>query len=206
MRLTKKDWQDVTNFIYECGFLNRTPRSGLWFLGTGEQSVSEHSWRTVLIGYSLARLTPKADLKKVVMMCLFHDLGESRTSDLSYVHQKYGNLSEREAITDIAKELPFGKEILGYYQELRERKTLEAKLTKDADTLEWIAILRDEEEKGNSKTKSWIKIARQRLQTKAGKKIGELLAKTNPDSWWFDERDKWFIDRKQKYRKWRKRK
>ena len=60
-----------------------------------------------------------------------HDIGESRTSDLNYVHQRYGRLAESQAVDDIAKALPFGKEIQEAFLEEQARKTLEAKIAKD---------------------------------------------------------------------------
>src|SRR3989338_1160702 len=204
MEIRKKDWNSIVDFIYEVGILERTPRSGLWFLGTGKQSVAEHLFRTAIIGYILARLTTKADKDRVIFLCLAHDLGESRTSDLNYVHQRYGRLAEAEAIADIAKSLPFGKDIQEAFREERERKTLEAKIAKDADQLEWIATLRQEIEKGNNKAESWIKGVVVRLKTPAAKEIAKLLMKTHPDHWWFDEKDKWFRTRDPKFRSWKK--
>ena len=205
-RSSKNNSKDVygqlVNFIYETNIHSKTPRSGLWFLGSGEQSVAEHLFHATMIAYALAYLEPKADKNKVVLMALFHDIGEGRTSDHNYVHQRYGRLSEISAVDDIAKNVPFGKEIQGLFTEEQLRITLESKLVKDADILEWISTLRMEETKGNSKAKSWIKIAVKRLKTKAGKKLGNLLVKTNPDSWWFDAKDEWFVDRKQKDIKW----
>src|SRR6185369_1377993 len=98
----KKDLTSIANFIYETGILSKTPRSGLWFLGTGQQSVAEHTLRCAFIGYSLCYFVPEANKEKVVLMCLLHDLGEGRTSDLNYVHQKYGRLAESRAIDDMA--------------------------------------------------------------------------------------------------------
>ncbi len=201
--MRKKDIHQVANFIYESGILSKTPRSGLWFLGTGSQSVAEHTLRTVFIGYALSYLTPKSDKNKVVLMCLLHDLGEGRTSDLNYVHQKYGRLAEAQAIADISKSVPFGKEIKRFYDQAEAKQTLEAKLTKDADQLEWIATLREEEVKGNTKAKAWLKSAYRRLKMPIAKKIGKALLTTHPDQWWFSEKDKWFIDRKVKYRRWK---
>lgn len=193
----------ITNFIYEAGILSKTPRSGLWFLGTGQQTVAEHSLRAAMIGFALADATPKADQNKVVLMCLFHDLGEGRTSDLNYVHQRYGRLGETQAMNDISKTVPFGRRLLALYREANARKTLEAKLTKDADNLEWIATLREEEIKGNTKARSWASIAVKRLKTPVGRRIGKLLMTTNPDAWWFNQRDQWFVDRKKRDRKWK---
>ncbi len=196
--------KSIVNFIYEAGILSRTPRSGLWFLGTGTQSVAEHLLRTAYIGYCLCHLVPRAKKERVVLMCLFHDLGEGRTSDLNYVHQKYGRLAEAQAISDISRNVPFGPEIKKLYIESTEKQTLEAKLVKDADQLEWLATMREEETKGNTKARAWAKIAWKRLKTPAGKKLGKLLLMTHPDAWWFDAKDKWFVDRSPKLRRWKK--
>jgi len=62
----------------------------------------------------------------------------------------------------------------------------------------------EEEVKGNKKAKEWIKVALPRLKTAPGKKLGRALVATHPDSWWFDVKDKWFVDRKAQDRGWRK--
>lgn len=195
-------YQKIANFIFETNIHSKTPRSGLWFLGSGNQSVAEHLFHTAMISYVLAYLEPKADKSKMVFMALFHDIGEGRTSDHNYVHQRYGRLAEAEAVKDIAHSLPFGQEIFNLFQEEQERKTLEAVLVKDADQLEWMSVLRLEEIKGNKKAHEWINIAYKRLKTKAGQKLGKFLIKTHPDSWWFDADDKWFVDRKTKDKNW----
>ena len=73
--MKKTELQSIAHFIYESGTLAKTPRSGLWLLGTGAQSVAEHSLRAAYIGYALSHLTPKADKERVVLLCLFHDIG-----------------------------------------------------------------------------------------------------------------------------------
>lgn len=72
----KKEMQDVANFVYEMGIHMRTPRSGLWFLGSGTQSVAEHLFRVAMIAYALCYFEPKADKNKVILMALTHDIGE----------------------------------------------------------------------------------------------------------------------------------
>jgi putative hydrolase of HD superfamily len=202
-KTNKRDIYDqVTDFIYETSIHSRTPRSGFWFLGSGSQSVAEHLFHTAMIAYALSYMEPKADKHKVLLMALFHDIGEGRTSDHNYVHQRYGRLAETEAVKDMAGSVPFGAEILQSFQEEQARETLEAKLVKDADQLEWISTLRAEEVKGNVKAKQWVDVAIKRLKTPAGKKMGNKLAKTHPDSWWFDAKDVWFVDREIKNQKW----
>ncbi|MFA6257018.1 MAG: HD domain-containing protein [Candidatus Paceibacterota bacterium] len=202
----KKIYDQIANFVYETGIHSQTPRSGFWFLGSGNQSVAEHLFHTAMITYALCYLEPKADKNKAVLMALFHDIGEGRTSDHNYVHQRYGRLAEARAVEDMSQSVPFGREILGFFEEERERKTLEAKLVKDADILEWISSLRAEETKGNIKAKGWIKVALKRLKTLPGKKLGIILTTTEPDSWWSNSRDPWFVDRNIKDQNWNTRK
>lgn len=198
----KNQLQALANFVYEIGILNRTPRSGLWFLGSGHQSVAEHAHRTTLIAYILAELTPKVDKYKMLLMALFHDLAEGRTSDLNHIHQKYGRLDETKALEDIASILPFGNEMKKIYQEYKDKKSIESQLVKDADHIDWIASLCEETARGNQKAKVWIKIAIKRLKTSAGKTLGNHIVKTHPDDWWFNPKDPWFIDRAEQFRKW----
>ncbi|MFZ2049022.1 MAG: HD domain-containing protein [Minisyncoccia bacterium] len=198
------EFKQTANFVYETSIHSQTPRSGLWFLGSGSQSVAEHLFHTAMVAYALCHFEPKADKQKVILMALFHDIGEGRVSDHNYVHQRYGRLAEANAVEDISKSVPFGKEILEHFIEEQAKVSLEAKLVKDADQIEWIATLRNEEMKGNQKAKAWIKIALKRLKTPAGKKLGQAVVNTNPDAWWFDVGDAWFVDRNQGDKKWGK--
>ncbi len=100
-------------------------------------------------------MTPGIDPYRATLMALAHDLGEGRTGDLNYVHQRYGRLSEKNALEDLAKTVPFGNELLALYEEEQGRTTPMAQLVKDADNLEWIASLREEEAKGNVKARQW---------------------------------------------------
>lgn len=197
------EFRQTADFIYETGIHSHTPRSGFWFLGSGKQSVAEHLFHTAMIAYALCHFEPAADKDKVVRMALFHDIGEGRTADQNYVHQRYGRLAEEEAVRDISESVPFGGEILELFREEQERQTLEARLVKDADNLEWIATLRGEEVKGNVKTREWIEAALKRLKTPAGQRLGELLDRTHPDAWWYEAGDEWFVDRKAEDKKWK---
>lgn len=201
--IKKNTYEQIANFVYETGIHSQTPRSGFWFLGSGNQSVAEHLFHTAMIAYVLAKLEPKADYNKVILMALFHDIGEGRTSDHNYVHQRYGRLSESMAVEDIAKSLPFENEIRDLFIEEQKRISLEAKIVKDADTLEWISTLRSEEAKGNIKAKEWIKVAQKRLKTTSGKNLGKVLQKIHPDSWWSNSKDPWFVHRKEEDKKWK---
>ena len=60
-------YNQIANFVYETGIHSKTPRSGFWFLGSGEQSVAEHLFHTAMIAYTLAHLEPKADKNKMIL-------------------------------------------------------------------------------------------------------------------------------------------
>ncbi len=191
--------KDVTNFLFEVGILAKTPRSGFNFLGTGDQSVAEHISRVMFTGYSLAMMEKDVDVLKVLKMCLLHDISESRISDLNYVHQKYVERKEFNAVKDISDSVPFGKDIFETISEYEYRKSREAILAKDADNLEWIISLKEEVDTGNTRALEWIKSASKRLKTENAIKIADAILNTDSTEWWFsDKNDSWWVNRGKK--------
>lgn len=188
-------YRGAANFIYEAGILSKTPRSGFHFLGSGEQSVAEHLNRTAYVGFVLASLDGKADVGRVVQMCLFHDFVEARTSDLNYVHQKYVHSDEISALSDLTKNVFFGQKIEELMREYTERTSMESLLAKDADQIEWIASLKEQADIGNERAKEWIPSAVLRLKTEAAKRLAEEILAIGSDAWWFKKDDAWFVHR-----------
>lgn len=187
----------IVDFLFEAGMLAKTPRSGFFFLGSGEQSVAEHLNRATYIGYTLAQMSGMADVGTVVTMCMFHDFAEARVSDLNYVHQKYTERKEDEAVRDFVKPLPFGEDILSIITKYEQRETLEAKLTKDADNIELLLSLKEQVDIGNERARSWIPSVLKRIKTPEGKKLAERIVITDSDRWWFeDKEDGWWVSRK----------
>lgn len=188
--------ENIVNFLYEVGMLSKTPRSGFYLVGSGSQSVAEHLNRTTFIGYVLCTQIPEADSNKVIKMCLFHDLAEARTSDLNYVHQKYAKADEGKVLEDIAETLPFGPEIKNLVSERNSRETLEAKIAKDADNLEWILSMKEQADTGNTRAAILIISAKKRLYSEEAKKIAEQITNTPSDNWWFsDKDDTWWVNK-----------
>jgi len=186
----------IIDFLFEAGMLAKTPRSGFFFLGSGEQSVAEHINRTVYIGYVLAAMTPGVDMTKILKMCLFHDLAETRVSDLNYVHQKYNERMEEKAINDLTLPLPFGLDIKETIEEYEKRESLEAKIVKDSDILELILSLKEQVDIGNQKAASWLPSVTQRLKTDNAKLLAAKIIKSDSDHWWFGNKDdNWWVNR-----------
>ncbi|MBI5005286.1 MAG: HD domain-containing protein [Candidatus Lloydbacteria bacterium] len=196
MSAAKNDKERIVDFLFEVGILSKTPRSGFYFLGSGDQSVAEHLNRVMFIGYALAMQEKNVDTTRILKMCLFHDLPEGRTSDLNYVHQKYANVNERKVVEDMTETLPFGADIKAVWEEYVERKTRESIIAKDADILEWILSLKEQVDTGNVRAKEWITVAAKRLKTDNAKKLVPSILKTESDHWWFsDKNDSWWVSR-----------
>lgn len=186
----------VVDFLFEAGILSKTPRSGFYLLGSGEQSVAEHINRVCYIGMTLGMMTPGSDTGKILKMCLLHDLSESRISDLNYVHQKYTERHESKVTEDQTKNLPFGNELKELIHEYEARESIEARLAKDADRLEWLMALKEQLDIGNTRTQGWIDSAVKRMDTDIAKELAQRIINTPSDDWWFaDKNDQWWIHR-----------
>lgn len=188
--------ENIAGFLFEAGMLAKTPRSGFYFLGSGEQSVAEHINRVCYVGYVLSQMAGDVDESEILKMCLFHDFAESRVSDLNYVHQKYTSRHEHKAIEDLAAGLPFGDKIKGIIFKYEERTSKEALLAKDADNIEFILALKEQWDTGNKRAQSWINSAIKRVKTEEGKMLAQKIIETDSDQWWFgDKDDQWWISR-----------
>ena len=186
--------KDLINFLFEVGMLKKTPRTGYQFLGSGKESVAEHSFRMALIGYLLSLQEPKADAMKTTLMCLFHDLHEARTGDHNYVNKRYVQIDEDKAVQDLAKGLPIRDEIVSLTREFTEGKSLEACISRDADQLDLILSLKEEQDLGNAYAREWLHYAVKRLQTESARKMAQEILQTDSTEWWFEKKTEWWVN------------
>lgn len=185
--------QSIANFLFEVGMLKRTPRSGLQFLGSGSESVAEHAFRVTCIAYVLARLEPDADEARLIKLCLLHDVHEARTGDLNYMNKKYLTADEDQAVEHMTRDLPFGDDIREAVREFNAGETKEALLANDADQLDLILLLKEQQDLGNKYAAEWIDFAQKRLKTQTGQKIAEQVLKTDWTHWWFEDKSDWWV-------------
>lgn len=186
--------KNLANFLFEVGMLKRTPRTGFQFLGSGAQSVAEHSFRTAVIGYTLANLDPEADVGRVLKLCLFHDIPEARIGDLNYVNKKYVRANEQQAIADLAATLPFGDDYRETLGDFAAGESREALIAHDADQLEMILALKEYKDLGNRYADEWYPFALRRLQTENARKLAETIWNTDSSRWWFEGGDAdWWV-------------
>lgn len=193
--MTNTPMQPVADFLFEVGLLAHTPRSGFHFLGSGRQSVAEHTCRTAYIGYALAQLDGAADPQRTLTLCLFHDLTEARTSDLNYVHQKYVDADERQAMSALACDLPFAVPLTAALEEYAARETREAVLAKDADNLEWLLSLKEQADIGNPRATAWMGQVVKRLKTEVAQRLAEQILQTASDHWYAEPDSGWWVER-----------
>jgi len=186
--------KNVVNFLFEVGMLKKTPRSGFQFLGSGCESVAEHTLSTIFIGYALCKLESGVDELKVLRLCLIHDLPEARTGDMNYVNKKYVTVDEEKAVRELAEPLFFGDEIKATIAEFNEKKTKEARIAHDADQLSLILQLKEYGDLGNKYSDKWMEFATQRLYTGTAKKIAETITRTDSSDWWFKDKSDWWIN------------
>jgi len=107
--------------------------------GRRTESVAEHSWRLALMAILLRGEFPEADINKLTVMCIIHDLGECFTGDIpTFSKTDKDRETEDRLLNEWVGSLP--AEISSYfkalYREMEEQKTIEAKLFKALDKLE----------------------------------------------------------------------
>lgn len=176
--------QRLVDFLQEVGMLRHTPRSGYAFLGSGRESVAEHSHRTAVIGYVLARRTGN-DPARTVMLCLLHDLPEARTGDFNYVNKRYNTCRERDAFQDAVEGTGLEEEFLAFWDEQAARETPESILAHDADQLDLLLNLKREHDLGNRYAAVWSDSVVQRLRTDVARELAQVIRETDHTAWWF---------------------
>jgi putative hydrolase of HD superfamily len=182
------DWKRLADFFFEVGMLKKTPRTGYQFLGSGKENVAEHSFRTAVIGLVLADLNG-GDKYKILVMCLFHDMHETRTGDFNYVNRLYNTADQTRALEDALKGVGIEEEIKKFFFELEEAESLESKLAQDADQLDFILELKEQLESGNPAAAKWLDCAVERLRTESGRRLARQILDTHPSEWWFSLAD-----------------
>ena len=178
--------KNLVNFLLESRILKYLPRASLPYLkGPLKENVAEHSFYTTIIGWILAKLE-KADEDKVLKMCLIHDLAEVRGGERNLINKFYTQpLNEPRIIDEIAKNYKlkdFSLEKL--FKEFYKEKTLEAKISRDADVLAGMLLEKETFDLGNQKAKKWLAVSLSRLKTKKAQQFGRELVKTDSDEWW----------------------
>lgn len=179
--------EHIANLLFEVRILKDIVRSGYAFLGSGKETIAEHSFMTAFICFAMARMNPEVDGEKLVAMALVHDIAEARTGDLNYVERHYCETDEGKALFHLTRHIPFGHEIKSLVDEFNLGESEESRLAHDADQISFILELKKLMDTGVKGPEKWLPIILGRLMTQTGQKMGEAILKTGWDEWWMND-------------------
>lgn len=137
------DAERMLECMAELHQLTRLPRIGWVYAGVpNPESVADHCYETALIAYLLAsRMDEDVDLAKVLLMVLFHEIGEVRITDMPRRSSPYvkgfKNNAEKAAAADIMGDI--APKLMPILDEMHDKKTLEARLAEAAEELQIIS-------------------------------------------------------------------
>lgn len=181
-------------FLYEVGSLRFLERKWRQFLGPNFQNITEHTFRVIWISLILAQHEKVKRLDTVIKMAIIHDLAESRTGDSDYVGRQYNERNESLAITDMLADTSLEKEFIPLIEEYEERKSIEAKIVKDADNLDVDLELQEQEAQGHTLKKVWQNIRKKavgtKMYTKSARKLWAEIQKSSPHDWHLNARNR----------------
>lgn len=184
MTTSKKD----VNFLFEMGTIRYNTRMWRRFLSPNFANLAEHHFRVFWVAMMIAAQEKGVDTGKIAKMVLVHDISESRTGDVDYLSRQYVERNEDLGADDMLAGTSVEKEFIAIREEYETRETLEAKIVKDADTLDIDLELVEQAAMGNksigeSLGKMRVEKVRPRLYTETAKKLFDEIIVANPHEW-----------------------
>ncbi len=188
------------DFLYEVGSLRKVDRAWQQLLTGKAANISEHIFRMTMVAWVIA-IAEKADVSKVIKMCLLHDVAEARTGDIAFMHRDYVTRHEELAEKHIFENTVLEKEAKILLEEYNKRESLEAKIVKDADNLDVDLELKELAKIGDSAAISMQKdhrpvVRSKKLYTKTAKKMWDEIQKRDPNDWHRLLTGKWINSKK----------
>ena len=176
----------IAKYIFEAGMLKRVARSGWWAEKIKcPESVADHSFRTAVIAFILAKLEGMDDTKanRICTAAVFHDMHETRLLDLNKITAKYIEITkelERKVEKEQVKEIePKLRDSILKILDLNEN---EEQILKDADYLECAFQAKEYADIGY-RTEKWVDNIAKRLTTKSAKELIKKLTGSDSGSW-----------------------
>src|SRR3989344_3237882 len=166
-------------FLYEVGSLRYLERGWRQHFGMDMGNILEHTMRVMVLALVIARQAGVKDEEKIMKMALVHDLAETRTTDLSYVQKVYVKADEEASARDLFAGTRLESLRTDYLHEYEERKSLEAKIVKDADNLEVELELKELAQRGSQLPTKWATMRKMvrddKLYTATAKKMWDEI-------------------------------
>ena len=133
--MSPKEYLAIVHCI--AGLKERTRHA--WLKSGRQESVAEHSWRMALMAYFLRDAFPTADLTRVLLMALLHDVGEVFTGDIPTFEKTDADRAHEHKLRDKwidALPTPYAAEVRSLFAEMDAMETEEAKIVKALDRME----------------------------------------------------------------------
>ena len=133
--MSPKEYLAIVHCI--AGLKERTRHA--WMKSGRQESVAEHSWRMALMAYFLSDRFPDADLTRVLLMTLLHDMGEVFTGDIPTFDKTDTDRACEHRLRDewiAALPAPYADEVRALFAEMDAMETAEARLVKALDRME----------------------------------------------------------------------
>ena len=129
-------------FIKETELLKNVLRTA-WGSAGRQESTAEHSWRLALFAALMLGEYPELDGKRVLLMCLIHDLGELYDGDISAAlmpDEQQKHAEEQRSVERLFSFLPDKdrENFMAIWKEYNENSSPEAHLVKALDKAETI--------------------------------------------------------------------
>ncbi|VVC03890.1 HD domain protein [Candidatus Bilamarchaeum dharawalense] len=180
------DMDSLVNYIFETGMLKKVARSGWWTESVKyPETVAEHSFRTAVIAFILAKLEGHSDetANRICTASVFHDVHETRILDLNKLVARYIDLGEKlERKVEKEQMAPLPKEVSNAIVKTLGLTDAEKKILKDADYLECAFQAKEYADIGYQ-TLSWLDRIEGKLQTASAKKLIKKIKKAKARSW-----------------------
>ena len=187
--MTDPDAERLAAFMVEAGHLKRSRRTGWWIAGVRDpESVAEHSFRTGVIAYVLA-LLEGCDANRAATLALFHDLPETRLSDIPSTGRPFvSTATAQEVMKTQTTDLPamVAGPLQDLIDEFESRRTLEAQCAKDADKLECLVQAREYQSQGYQLVQPWVDTMLAAVRTPSGRRLAAAAVHMTVDAWWHE--------------------
>src|SRR3989338_3218406 len=144
----------IVNFLFEAAALKRLQRTGWQILGDNKESIAEHVYLVCIISFILAEKL-NANLEKVLLVALFHDLEEARTGDVYNLADLYTKVDKNKAVSDAFSNLPQSAKI--------SKLLAEEWLTANIESLKLAEAKKIGREIENSNSQNWWQKERKKL-------------------------------------------
>jgi putative hydrolase of HD superfamily len=173
--------------LFEIGTLRHVDRVWKQFMNPDVANCADHIFRTAWIALTIAKYEGAGDHEKILKIALAHDLSETRTGDVHYLSRQYTARNDKMAVEDIFEGTLHKNEMTELMNEYEERKTIEAKIVKDADNIDVELELCELRAKGYSLGRIWterrLELLYPKLFTKTAERMWKEVAKSEPHDW-----------------------